>query len=427
MINSINQAVIFAGGLGERLKPFTLTNPKPMFPINGKPFIEYLIVQIKNFGIKDIIILLGYLPDKIQDYLGNGEKYGVSIRYVITEVECDTQFRLKAASKFLQENFLMMYCDNICPINFGRLCENYYKHGALIEITAYENSDNYTKNNLKIEAVKSVVENEDIVGANACGARNILNNNSAGKVIVYDKKRTTEGLLGVDIGYAIVSKKVLNYMSDANENFEAVVYPKLVSDGKLFATITKHRYYSIGSYERIKLTEKFLSDQKYIFLDRDGTLNLRPKKAEYICKPSDFIWLDGAKEAIKKLNDAGYFIIMISNQAGIARGAMSIDDFNAVQEKIKQDLNEIGAHIDAVYFCPHGWDDNCECRKPKPGMLFKAQKDFSINLTNCIMIGDDERDIETAANADMKGILVNDNYKLIDAVNDLLLTNKGTG
>ena len=147
---------------------------------------------------------------------------------------------------------------------------------------------------------------------------------------------------------------------------------------------------------------------------------MRPKKAEYIYKPEDFIWIDGSKEAIKKLNDAGYFVIMISNQAGIGRGVMTIDDFNAVQDKMQSDLREIGAHIDAVYFCPHGWDENCECRKPKPGMLYKAQKDYSINLTECVMIGDDERDVETAHNADMKGILVDDKYKLIDAVNDLL-------
>ena len=422
MASSINQAVIFAGGLGERLKPFTLTNPKPMYPINGKPFIEYLIEQIKGFGIKDIVILLGYLPDKVMDYLGDGEKYGINITYVVTPLEYDTQFRLKAAKEILHDDFLMMYCDNICPINFERLCENYYKHDALIEITAYDNSDNYTKNNLKIEntiGIKTVNEsgNDNFSKSNK---DNLNQEISAGKVLVYDKKRTSEGLSGVDIGYAIVSKKTLDYMSDENENFEAVVYPKLVNEGKLFATITKHRYYSIGSFSRIELTEKYLSGQKYIFIDRDGTTNVRPKKAEYICKQEDFIWLDGAKEAIKKLNDAGYFVIIISNQAGIARGVMTVDDFNSVQDKMQNDLKAIGAHIDAVYYCPHGWDDNCECRKPKPGMLYKAQKDFSINLTKCVMIGDDERDIETAHNADMKGILVDDNYKLIDAVNDLL-------
>lgn len=394
MRNSITQAIIFAGGFGERLKPFTKTSPKPMYPINDIPFIVYLINQIKSFGIKDIIILLGYLPDKVVDYLGDGSKYDVNISYSITPVEYDTQFRLLDIKDRLNDNFLMMYCDNLCPINYDRLVNNFFKHNALIELSVYSNEDKYTKDN--------VIVSDD------------------GRVLVYDKKRVTKGLMGVDIGYAIISKKVIEYTSDKNENFEALVYPKLVEKEKLYATITKHRYYSIGSFARIELTEAFLSGKKYIFLDRDGTLNKKPSKAEYIIKPADFIWLDGAKEAIKKLNDAGYFIILVSNQAGIARGVMTVDDFQSVQNKMNDDLKEIGAHIDAVYYCPHGWDSNCECRKPKPGMLYQAQKDYSINLTECVMIGDDERDIETAHNADMKGILINDKYRLIDAVNDLL-------
>lgn len=392
----INQAVIFAGGLGERLKPFTETNPKPMYPINGRPFIEYLIKQIKDFGITDIIILLGYLHEKVEEYLGDGSRFGVNIRYVVTPVEYDTELRLNAAKDILNDEFLMMYCDNICPINFKLLCDNYFKHNAIIELSVYDNNDNWTKSNI-------IVEND--------------------KVLVYDKKRVPPNLKYVDIGYAIISKKALDYINENNDNFEAIVYPKLLNEDRLFATITKHRYYSIGSFERIEFTKKFLSNQKYIFIDRDGTLNNRPKVAEYIVKPEDFVWKEGAKEAIKKLNDAGYFIVMISNQAGIARGAMTVSDFEKVQTKMNKDLNDIGAHIDAVYYCPHGWDENCECRKPKPGMIYQAQKDYSINLTKCVMIGDDERDIITANNADMKGILVDDNYKFSDAVNDLLKSN----
>lgn len=391
---NINQAVIFAGGLGERLKPFTETSPKPMYPIKGKPFLEYLICQIKEWDIDNIVILLGYLPEKIMDYFGDGKGLGVKISYIVTPVGYDTQNRLKAAKDLLEDTFLMMYCDNICPINYQQLMEDYEKNSALIQFSAYSNKDDYTKNNL------TIAEN--------------------GRIIVYDKKRTMKGLKGVDIGYAIASKKVLSYMSDENENFEAVVYPKLVAEKRIFATITDHRYYSIGSYERIALTKQYLSGRKYIFLDRDGTLNVRPSKAEYICKPEDFIWLEGAKEAIGKLNAANYFVILISNQAGIGRGVMTVQDFEAVQEKIKRDLSEIGAKIDATYYCPHGWDEDCECRKPKPGMLYQAQKEHSINLTKCVMIGDDERDIITAHNAGMQGILVDEKYTLLNAVDDFL-------
>ena len=393
-MNRLKQAVIFAGGLGERLKPFTETNPKPMYRFKDRPFLEYLIDQLRGWGIKDIIMLLGYLPEKITEYFGDGSKWGVKIRYVITPVDFDTQYRLKAAVNLLDEDFLMMYCDNICPVNLSKLEKEYRTNNALIQVTAYANDDHYTKDNMRI--------------------------NPDGMVELYDKKRKADNLKGVDIGYAIVSKKVISLMSENNENFEAIVYPKLAEEKRLYSTITKHRYYSIGSFERIDLTKKYLSGQKYIFLDRDGVTNRRPLKAEYVCKPEDFVWLPGSKEAIKRLNDAGYFVILISNQAGIARGVMTEQDFNNVQSKMSSDLKEIGAHIDAVYFCPHGWDEGCECRKPKPGMLYKAQRDYSINLTECVLIGDDERDIQTAHNADMKGILVTDEYTLADAVNDFL-------
>ncbi len=390
----IKQAVIFAGGRGERLRPFTDDAPKPMYPLNDKPFLEYLIEQVREWGIKDIVILLGYLPEKITDYFGDGSKWDVSIRYAITPLEYDTGFRLKAAAEYLSDDFLMMYCDNICPIDFERLCREYKENNALLQVSVYSNEDGYTKNNVK------VADN--------------------GLVEVYDKKRKTEGLAGVDIGYAIVSKSVLSLMSEDNENFEAVVYPKLVADKRLFATVTKHRYYSIGSFERIDLTKRYLSGKKYIFLDRDGVVNERPPKAQYVCRPDDFKWLPGAKEALKKLADNGYFIIFISNQAGIARGVMTEEDFEDVQAKMTSDLDAIGVSIGAVYHCPHGWDSTCECRKPRPGMLYQAQKDYSINLPECVLIGDDVRDIITAHNANMKGILVTDDYTLADAVDDVL-------
>ena len=167
-----------------------------------------------------------------------------------------------------------------------------------------------------------------------------------------------------------------------------------------------------------------MSEQKYIFLDRDGTLNERAPKACYIEKPEDFIWLPGAKKAVKRLKDAGYFIILISNQAGIARGVMTEEDLQKIHEKMQADLKAEGACIDAIYYCPHGWDDDCSCRKPKPGMLYQAQKDYSFDLTKCVMIGDDERDVETAENAGISGILVTENYSLLAAVEDYLAGTK---
>lgn len=397
-MNNIKQAVILAGGYGTRLKPFTDSNPKPMYPFEGKPFLEYLVEQVKSFGISEIVMLLGYLPEKIMDHFGDGSKWGVKISYSITPVDNETGLRIRAARELIDEEFLLMYCDNYCPIDFKRLAELHEKSGALLTFTAYKNLDGYTKSNLRIA--------------------------DDGLVEVYDKKRVTQGLQGVDIGYAIVNKSVLELTIEENHNFEAIVYPKLVEQKKLYACVTEHRYYSVGSWERIKLTEEFFSPRKFIFLDRDGTLNVRPPRACYIEKPEDFVWLTGAKEAVKLLKDNGYTIIMISNQPGIARGNLTEETLNSINERMQNDLREIGAEIDKIYFCPHNWDEGCSCRKPKPGMFFQAQKEYSIDITKCVMIGDDERDMTAAEAAGCKGILVDDKFTLLSAVQKLLTDTK---
>ena len=192
---------------------------------------------------------------------------------------------------------------------------------------------------------------------------------------------------------------------------------------QLYATVTHHRYYSIGSYERIHLTEEFFKEKKVVFLDRDGTLNVRPPKACYVEKADDFVWLDGAIQAVKLLNDNDVITILVSNQPGIARGNLTVSDLDEIHNKMQKDLQENGAHIDYIYYCPHNWDDGCDCRKPKPGMLYQAARDLSLNLPECTLFGDDERDMEAAKAARCREVLITDEYPLIDAVNDYIKDN----
>jgi len=395
-MTEVKQAVILAGGYGTRLKPFTDTMPKPMYPFEGKPFLEYLIEQVRSFGITEIVLLLGYLPEKISDYFGDGSKWGVHIQYSVTPVEYETGARLKSAQQEgkLSSEFLLMYCDNYCPIDFNRLCREHWANGAKLQLTAYRNADGYTKNNLKLS--------------------------DNGEVAVYDKARQTEGLQGVDIGYAIVCRDVLNLLPDENVNFERVVYPQLVEQKKMYATMTEHRYYSVGSWERIELTKEFFSPHKFIFLDRDGTLNVKPPKACYIERPEDFVWLPRARQAVKELKAAGYEIVLISNQPGIARGKLTEETLRAIHDKMEMELEEVGAKIDYIYYCPHDWDEGCECRKPKAGMFFQAQKDLSLDLTKCWMLGDDERDMHAGGDAGCRCMYVSEQHPLIEAVHAIL-------
>lgn len=390
----IKQAVILAGGLGTRLQPFTDENPKPMYPVNGRPFIGYLIEQIKQFGIENILLLLGYMPEKITEYLGNGENYGVSISYDITPIEFNTGDRIFHAKEKLDDDFLLMYCDNYCPINFRRLEDDFYKNNALVQVSVYENKDNYTKNNMLLE--------------------------ETGKVLVYDKKRTMPDLHGVDIGYAIIKKGILDMAACEGQNFESVAYPFAIGQNQMFATVTKHRYYSVGSWERIELTKKFFEDKPAVFIDRDGTINERPPKACYVENEQQFVWLKGAKEAIKLLNENGYRVLMVTNQPGIARGKLSLESLKKIHDKMELELADVGAHIDKIYFCPHNWDEGCECRKPKPGMLYQAQKEYNLNLTKCILIGDDERDIEAGEAAGCITYMVTEDKSILEIVKELV-------
>lgn len=393
----IQQAVILAGGLGTRMRPFTDENPKAMYPFCGKPFIEYLIEQVKDFGISKVLLLLGYMPDKIMDYLGDGSAYALNITYDVTPVEYNTGDRLLHAKDLIDECFLLMYCDNYCPIDFSKLVYDYESNGALIQMSAYENKDGYTKSNLLIDS------------------------NVGDLVKAYDKKRVTPNLQGVDIGYTIIEKDVLKYITETDMNFEAAVYPKVLELNRLYATVTKHRYYSVGSWERIELTQQFFDNCPTVFLDRDGTINERPPKACYVERPEQFVWLEGAREAIGLLKASGYRVVLVSNQPGIARGNLTEDMLALIHKKMQDELEQrTGYRIDAIYYCPHNWDEGCECRKPNPGMLYQAQKDFSLNLRECYLIGDDDRDIEAGMAAGCKTYQVTEDRNLLQIVKEMV-------
>lgn len=385
-MGEIQQAVILAGGRGTRLRPFSDTAPKAMYPFEGKPFLEHLIEQVKGFGIRDILLLLGYLPEKIMGYFGDGSDFGVRIQYQVTPVEQETGSRLKAARPLLREHILLMYCDNYCPLQWSKVTAQYKNTRLPLQVTVYENQDGYTRNNLRV---------------------------FDGLVTCYDKRREMPDLHGVDIGYILMESILVDQLPEGNVSFEKVLYPVLAAEGKMGAYVTPHRYYSVGGWNRMEQTKAFFRPQKAVFLDRDGTLNCRPPKAEYITRPEDFVWLKGAVEAVSLLKRKGYAIYLVTNQPGIARGKLKMETLVDIHEKMQRELRSAGGEIDDIFLCPHGWDDGCECRKPKPGMLYQAQKKYALDLTKCFLIGDDERDIAAGEAAGCRCFLVDERHSLL--------------
>jgi D-glycero-D-manno-heptose 1,7-bisphosphate phosphatase len=246
-----------------------------------------------------------------------------------------------------------------------------------------------------------------------------------GYVRAFDQSRTTPGLQGVEISYAIVSRPVLELLPEQDEPVEAALYPQLASRGELGAFVTDHRYYSVGSLERLPTTERFLARRPAVILDRDGTLNHRPPRAQYVTSPEEFDWLPGSLEALLLLRERGYTVAVVSNQAGIGRGAMTEGDLARIHAHMTAEAADAGGRIDAIYHCPHDWDEGCECRKPAPGMLFQAQRELDLDLTRTPFIGDDERDGEAAAAAGAPFLRVDEDRSLLDAVRELVAERAG--
>ena len=157
---------------------------------------------------------------------------------------------------------------------------------------------------------------------------------------------------------------------------------------------------------------------KCVFLDRDGVINKKAPEGDYIKKWSEFKFLPNVKETLKRLNKAGFLVIIITNQQGIAKGLMTEQDLKDIHTKMIEELKKSGAKIDRIYYCPHDEKDNCNCRKPKIGMFLEAKKDFSIEMNKSWLIGDSKADILAGQKVGCKTILINEKYYKNDILID---------
>jgi histidinol-phosphate phosphatase family protein len=381
-MNEIKQAVILCGGKGTRLRPHTDNTPKPMVHVGSYPFLEYLINQLSMQGIEKILILSGYLGEKIRDYFGNGEKWNINIEYSHGPTEWKTAKRLWKAKDLIDHQFLFLYSDNFINFNLQKLSEFHYSNQKPLTISLSKKDNG----NIRLSS-QNIIEK-------------------------YDKNRTDKNLELVDIGFMIVNKSItLDFYDHKNSSFsniiEKMTNKKLISGFQYFDS-----YYSISDPARLKIASKYLLNSKILLLDRDGTLNYRAPKAKYINSWSDFKWLPGVKEGLNILAREGFKFIVISNQAGVARGMLTERQVIAINEKMKQELENNSIEIINSYFCPHHWDENCYCRKPNPGLFYQASKDFLFRLDKTLFIGDDSRDCQAAYNAGCKSLFIGDQEEL---------------
>lgn len=362
--------------------------------MNGTPFLSYLIDMLVENGITNIVLLLGYLPEIVIEYLKKNPREGVEIHYMVGDVNWETGTRIKRAEHLLDKDFLLLYSDNYLKINIKNHLFAYQETDADILMTVYRNLDNYSKSNV-------------------CFTPD-------GRVEFYDGTRSDPRCNGIDAGFFILSKRVVEEMPSDDFHLTHDFLPQAIAGMKVRCVVTDQIYYSIGTLERLAVTQEYLRKKKVVVLDRDGVINKKAAKADYVKTVDEFSFLPGAKEAIAQLSNHGYQMFVASNQAGIARNKMTEVDLSVIHEFMNREIEEAGGKISGIYYCPHGWDEECTCRKPKPGLILKASRDHRFQLSDVLFIGDDERDEIAGMAAGCKPVLVNEKNGLVKVASSLI-------
>lgn len=413
------KAVIQAGGKGTRISEITGdVIPKPMLEISGYPILYHQMMNLKKNGITDITVIIGHLGNVIKDYFGDGKQFGLNISYV----EEDPQKPLGTAGSLyflkdkLKENFVFLLADVFIDIDFEKMEQYHIANNADVTLLTHPNGHPFDSD--------LVVEEGGVVKA-------------------FDYKsndRTTYNYKNlVNAGVMIFSPSVFKYLTELRKyNYEKDIIVPLINEGKVVSYKSSEYAKDMGTPERYRRVQEdynsgicdaknLANKQKAIFLDRDGTIN---EYVGFLRKEEDFRLIPGVSEAIKKINNSGYLAIVVTNQPVIARGEVTEEELEEIHKKMETLLGLDGAYIDDIYYCPHHPDKGfegeipelkieCDCRKPKTGMLEKATREHNIDLSSSIMIGDSTLDIKMAENAGMQSILLKTGQKGEDGKYDV--------
>ena len=433
------KVVIMAGGKGTRIASVKSDVPKPMIEICGKPILEYQIDNLRHCGLTDIILVVGYLGNVIKNYFGDGARFGVKISYYVEDHPLGTAGALFKMSQ-LTEDFLLICGDIILDVDFSRFIKFHQNHQAWASLMAHPNGHPFDSSLL----VTEILPQQEKGGLPVKTQKVVKWMNKEDKRTYYRNC--------VNAGVEIISPRLLDevrkhLVQQYSETPEKIdldrdVLKPYIGTGKIFAYHTSEYIKDMGTPERYYETEKDImqgkpaarnlkNKQKAIFMDRDGTVNV---KKGFLTRAQDFELIEGVAEAIGIINRSDYLAIIVTNQPQIARGDCTFEELQTIHDKMEADLGQHGSFVDGIYCCPHHTDKgfkgerieykvNCECRKPKPGLLQKAAQDFNIDLSKSYMIGDSSNDMKAGDAAGcIRSILVgtNQNNGLLDVVKNIV-------
>ncbi len=396
------RAVIMAGGKGTRLAQLNAEIPKPMFPVLGKPILEYQIESLIRSGIIDITLIVGHLKERVIDYFGDGSKFGVRIEYIEENEPLGTAGALYYL-KDKPEDFALIFGDLILDIDFNRFMHFHNEHHAAITLYGHPNTHPYDSDVIVMGENDMVMEIIDKKAVRNCYYHNFVN-----------------------AGVYCVSQEALECIEKPEKiDLEKTLIAGLIKQGAVYAYKSIEYVKDMGTPDRLTAVSADLKNgvvsgrslkkkQKAIFLDRDGTIN---EYVGFLRNMEEFKLLPTVSEAIAKINASHYLTIVATNQPVIARGESTFQELDKIHMKMETELGKNGAYLDDIFFCPHhphkGYEGeiselkiDCNCRKPKIGMLERAADKYNIDLSASWYIGDTTMDVQTGKNAGMNTILV---------------------
>ena len=379
----LRQAVILVGGLGTRLGERTKTIPKPMLPVGGRPFLDTLIDELARYDAFDEILLLaGHKAESILARY-DGTVWGrARLAVSLEQAPLGTAGALVHAAGRLQERFLLLNGDSFFDLNILDLATR-------------------AKSSLVHMALRA-----DVVGDRF--GRVVLDGDRVRSFIAPGQGATGP----VNAGVYIVDRGIRARVGGLPASLEQDVFPALAADGAMTGTSYRGYFIDIGIPEDFARADVGLIEQlrrPAVFFDRDGVLN---HDSGYTFEAGKLQWIEGAQEAVKAVNDAGYFAFVVTNQSGVARGFYEESHVHALHRWMADEMAAIGAHIDAFEYCPDHPDGTVERyrrvndrRKPGAGMITDLLARFPVNADKSLLVGDKPSDLEAARAAGLQGHL----------------------
>ncbi len=386
---SVGQAVILCGGLGSRLGALTAETPKPLLPVGGRPFLEILIEEIARQGISRFLLLAAFASDQVRAFaaaLPSTLGLDISVEIAVEPDRAGTGGALYHARGRLEEVFYLFNGDSWFDIPLADL--------ALALPASSET--------VGVLALRRLLE------AGRYGVVTLT-----GEVIdQFAAAAPPEGGPALVNAGVYLFRRVLVEALKPNCSLEQDVLPGLARAGRLRGLPRDGYFLDIGipdDYARAQDEIPARRRKPALFLDRDGVIN---EDLGHVGTVERFHWMTGAKAAIRRANRAGYYVFVVTNQAGIAKGYYDEAGYRDVRAHVRAGLAEVGAHIDDERFCPYHPEGAVEAyrglsdwRKPQPGMLLDLMRRWPVDAAHSLMIGDRETDLAAAAAAGIRGHL----------------------